>query len=304
MAEVEGFLGPSISSKGRDALPHTWKSVGGTQHDDLYSIREVARRTGLAVSAIRFYSDQGVVVPSAIDHSGRRSYDLRAVVQLEFVRTLRELGVGLDDIRWTLAGATSTSDVLLQHQAILERQERELRARRAVLRVLSRLDDPSAMMRELIAMPDEERERLADDLRTPDGPPRPRLPDEPTVAQLHAWIELTGLLRDERFRAAARDHGEGPGLRRDAREEFIGRLLAAHRTGLTPDSPHVRELAAELVREGTVDHLLENDRLDRYRRLVAVLAGPPADGRIRVEYDLAGFGACRKALATRLISGG
>ena len=40
------------------------------------SIGEFARRTGLSVSAVRFYGDRGLLVPASVDPgTGYRSYD-------------------------------------------------------------------------------------------------------------------------------------------------------------------------------------------------------------------------------------
>ena len=70
-------------------------SDGGT----LYSIGDLARRTGLAVRTIRFYSDRGIVAPAGRSPAGHRLYDAGAVARLDLVRTLRELDVDLPTIR-------------------------------------------------------------------------------------------------------------------------------------------------------------------------------------------------------------
>ena len=67
---------------------------GGTL-DSLYSIGDLARRTGLTVKVIRFYSDRGIVPPIGRSPAGYRLYDIDAVARLGLVRTLRDLGVGL-----------------------------------------------------------------------------------------------------------------------------------------------------------------------------------------------------------------
>ena len=63
-----------------------------------YSIGELARRTGLSVKTIRFYSDQGLVVPASRTPAGYRRYGPEAVPRLALVRTLRELGLGLQEL--------------------------------------------------------------------------------------------------------------------------------------------------------------------------------------------------------------
>ena len=66
-------------------------------NEPLLSIGELARRTGLPVRTIRFWSDAGVLPPAARAEGGRRLYDAACVAQVELVATLRELGLGLAD---------------------------------------------------------------------------------------------------------------------------------------------------------------------------------------------------------------
>jgi DNA-binding transcriptional MerR regulator len=106
--------------------------------NQLYSIGDVARRTGLSVSAIRFYADEGVVTPTGLTGSGFRQYDVHAIARLELVRTLRDLGAGLDDIRRVLAEETTLHDLAATHLRLVEDQLRQFLARRAVLRTIVR----------------------------------------------------------------------------------------------------------------------------------------------------------------------
>jgi DNA-binding transcriptional MerR regulator len=66
--------------------------------DTLYSIGDLARRTGLSVRTIRFYSDHGVLPPTSRSPAGYRRYDLDALARLDLLRTLRDLGVDLATI--------------------------------------------------------------------------------------------------------------------------------------------------------------------------------------------------------------
>ncbi|MEV4474648.1 MerR family transcriptional regulator [Nonomuraea salmonea] len=247
--------------------------------NDLYPIGDVARRTGLSVSAIRYYSDAGIVAPTRLTEAGYRLYDVRAIARLELIRTLRELDAGLLDIRQLLAGETSLHDLLAAHLELVERQERDLRARRAVLRTLVRQRGTAAqaaLMHRLVSMRDDERERLIDDfwsgvggsLDLPSGivdrlrELRPCLPDDPSAEQLEAWIELADLLQDEEFRAAVRAHlqdvyGTFPGseLAAPATWDFIHEegakigddLVTAYHQGLPPHDPRVEELVVRLA---------------------------------------------------------
>ncbi|WP_141713158.1 MerR family transcriptional regulator, partial [Streptomyces sparsogenes] len=70
--------------------------------DTLYTIGALARRTGLTVRTIRFYSDTGIVPSTDRSPAGYRLYDLRAIARLDLVRTLRDLGLDLAVIRQVL----------------------------------------------------------------------------------------------------------------------------------------------------------------------------------------------------------
>jgi DNA-binding transcriptional MerR regulator len=65
----------------------------------LLTIGELARATGLTVRTIRYWSDEGALPPVARSSGGYRLYDAESVARLELIRTLRELGLGLDDVR-------------------------------------------------------------------------------------------------------------------------------------------------------------------------------------------------------------
>ena len=187
----------------------------------LYTIGELARRTGLSVKTIRFYSDSGVVPPTDRTHSGYRLYDVSAISRLELVRTLRELGAGLEEVRSVLARETTLPRLAETHLALLEEQMRLLRTRRAVLRAvvkLRRSTEEVRLMHKLARMSDEERNRLIDEfwdevvagldvdeqfiewMRSA----KPNLPDDPSSEQVEAWIELAEMVQDPDFRALVR----------------------------------------------------------------------------------------------------
>ncbi|MEU5782866.1 MerR family transcriptional regulator [Micromonospora lupini] len=242
--------------------------------NELYAIGDVARRTGLSVSAVRYYADAGVVTPAASTPAGHRLYDVSAIARLELVRTLRELDAGLDEIRRVLAGEATLRELAATHLALLARQEARLRSRRAVLSTILRQDSTAeqvTLMHKLVGMSDDERDRLIDEFWAEISigwePPermvewwraaRPQLPDRPTAAQLEAWIELAELVRDTEVRQAVRRElheacttGAGPLMTSspmlDALEAgaAIGQpVLDAAREQVPPDSPRGREIA-------------------------------------------------------------
>ena len=70
--------------------------------NDLLPIGELARRTGLAVSAIRYYEDKGLV--QALRTSGNQRRFLRSDIRrLSFILIAQKLGLGLVQIEQELA---------------------------------------------------------------------------------------------------------------------------------------------------------------------------------------------------------
>jgi MerR family transcriptional regulator, copper efflux regulator len=63
-----------------------------------YQIGEVAESVGLSISTIRHYDELGVVVPSARSSGGFRLYTDADVERLRFVKRLRPLQFGLEEI--------------------------------------------------------------------------------------------------------------------------------------------------------------------------------------------------------------
>ena len=70
---------------------------------ELLTIGEVALRAGVRTSTLRYYDEEGLVIPSARVGGRRRRYGPLAVEQLATVRFCRALGFTLDEIRVILA---------------------------------------------------------------------------------------------------------------------------------------------------------------------------------------------------------
>jgi DNA-binding transcriptional MerR regulator len=73
-----------------------------------YTIGEVAERTGVAASALRYYEELGLI-PRARRVSGQRRYGENAVELVGMIRLLRDIGLSLAEIR-TLVNARAGSD--------------------------------------------------------------------------------------------------------------------------------------------------------------------------------------------------
>ena len=133
---------------------------------ELFTIGQLARRTGVPARTIRFWSDAGLVPPAARSGSGYRLYDADAVARLDLVRTLRELGLGLDVVQAVLTRACTVAEVAAAHVAVLDAQIRTLRLRRAVLSTVARgghTIEETLIMHKLARLSAQERQRIIDD---------------------------------------------------------------------------------------------------------------------------------------------
>lgn len=72
------------------------------ESNDLLSIGAVAERTGLAVSAVRFYADSGLV-PFDRSGAGHRRFSRAVIRRISFIRVCQRLGYSLEDIAAQLA---------------------------------------------------------------------------------------------------------------------------------------------------------------------------------------------------------
>ncbi|MEN3306307.1 MAG: hypothetical protein V7603_2509 [Micromonosporaceae bacterium] len=265
--------------------------------DTWYSIGDLARRTGLTVKAIRFYSDLGIVPPTDRSPAGYRRYGIDAVARLDLVRTLRDLGLDLATIRKVADREISLAEVAAAHAEALAVQIRTLRLRRAVLTAVARrgsTPEEMDLMHKLAKLSEEERGRLIGDFlgavfgglsANPAfvGIMRsmtPELPDNPEADQVEAWVELAGLAQDPDFRASVRRmaeqhaaeralHDTGRPLRDPAAavRDQAGPALAA---GVDPASPQADPVVAAVTAQYA--HTLRHpDDGDLRRRLLTRL---------------------------------
>ena len=70
------------------------------RHDSL-PVGEIARRSGFAASAIRYYESQGLITAQR-DGGGQRRFERSVLRQLAFIRAAANVGLTLDEIRGEL----------------------------------------------------------------------------------------------------------------------------------------------------------------------------------------------------------
>ncbi|MGV9915248.1 MerR family transcriptional regulator [Streptomyces tendae] len=182
-----------------------------------HSIGELSARTGVSVRTIRFYSDTGLLPPTDRTPAGYRRYDDAALGRLHLIGVLRELGVDLTTVRRVLDGGLSVTEVAAAHADATALQIRALRLRHSMLRLVARRGsspEETVLMHRLTRLTSDERRRVVADFiaALEAGPPQardavaalrtalPELPDEPSDAQLTAWVELAELVADDEFR--------------------------------------------------------------------------------------------------------
>jgi DNA-binding transcriptional MerR regulator len=108
------------------------------------SIGEMARDSGLGVSALRFYDRAGVLVPARVDPvSGYRWYAPEQLDEARLLARLRRAGMPLADIRLVLAGWSGADTDLVRGllEAHLRRLERGLADARGEFSALRALLD-------------------------------------------------------------------------------------------------------------------------------------------------------------------
>ena len=273
---------------------------------DPFTIGRRARRTGLDARTLRFWSDEGVVPPAARSPSGYRLYDAGSVTRVELVRTLRELGLGLDDVRRVLDGRATVGEVADAHVAALDAQIRSLKVSRAVLSILAKRGstaEEAALMNRLARLSAAERERIVEDFKAEvygglavDASLRDRirdlridLPDDPTPEQVDAWIEWAELVQDPGFRTRIRAFYElttplpggqrPPGARVWWARQIVNEIAELRAGGVDPATPAAARLAADKFRNEDLDAVRKCLRAgieanaDRYRILVARVRG-------------------------------
>jgi DNA-binding transcriptional MerR regulator len=274
----------------------------------MLTIGQLARRSGVPVRTLRFWSDEGVLPETDRSHGNYRRYDARAVARLDLVRTLRELGLGLDDVRHVLERRRSVEEVAAAHVRAIDTQIRTLRTQRAICTLLAGGEwstRKAALMNDLARLSAAERQRMIDEFvdatfagTDPQAPGAgiagamrtlpPELPDDPTTEQVAAWVELAELVGDPSFRERTREMavaGSRPGptaapVDPAAVSEHAGAALAA---GVDPASAEGQQVLTRIVgqdldrtaRTEIADTLatFSDRRVERYWQLLGILNG-------------------------------
>ena len=113
------------------------------------SIQEVARLAGTTSRTLRHYDDVGLLHPSRIGSNGYRYYDADALVRLQRILLLRDLGLGLPQIAQALESQPDEVRALRTHAAWLRaEQERIARQIATVERTVRTIEEGTEPMAE------------------------------------------------------------------------------------------------------------------------------------------------------------
>lgn len=93
---------------------------------DLLTIGQLAERSGLKRSALRFYETQGLLQPAQRTEAGYRLYAPEAESQVRFIQRAQRLGFSLTDIRQLMDDQSADADVLALAEARFMALERSL----------------------------------------------------------------------------------------------------------------------------------------------------------------------------------
>ncbi|MGN7978347.1 MerR family transcriptional regulator [Microbacterium sp. 22195] len=97
-----------------------------------WSIQEIARLAGTTSRTLRHYDDIGLLAPSRIAANGYRHYDEAALVRLQRILLLRELGLGLPQIAEVIdasagsAAQAAEASALQSHLELLRQEQQRI----------------------------------------------------------------------------------------------------------------------------------------------------------------------------------
>lgn len=119
---------------------------GHAREPEALKVGELARRTGLSVRTLHHYDEIDLLSPARRTASGHRLYGSGEIRRLQQIRSLRQLGFSLEEIRECLDGQRYTLERVVDlHVAVLDEQieqQKRLRNRLEMLAGYLRSSEP------------------------------------------------------------------------------------------------------------------------------------------------------------------
>jgi DNA-binding transcriptional MerR regulator len=111
-----------------------------------WTVAQVARMSGVTARTLRHYDTLGLVVPAYVGSNGYRYYEQAQLLRLQEVLVLRELGLGLGQVRAVLDGERDRLSALHEHQrAVVAEGERLQRLATTLQRTINHLEKGTDM---------------------------------------------------------------------------------------------------------------------------------------------------------------
>ncbi|MET9226548.1 MerR family transcriptional regulator [Lentzea sp. NPDC003310] len=159
-----------------------------------WSIGDLAKASGLTVRTLHHYDEIGLVVASERTTAGHRRYTPDDVRRLYQVRSLRQLGLSLEEVRSALSRSDSLRPLFEAQLAALTAQARQVEALRSRLTALLDGHTTESLLSTLEMMSVHESYFTADQLS--DLRSRAAALGPEAVESLKAsWLQLVGQLR-------------------------------------------------------------------------------------------------------------
>jgi DNA-binding transcriptional MerR regulator len=112
-----------------------------------WSIQDIARLAGTTSRTLRHYGEVGLLAPTRVGGNGYRYYDADALVRLQRILMLRELGLGLPAIADVLAGQRDDARALLDHLHWLRAEQQRLEAQiSSVETTITKMEEGARLM--------------------------------------------------------------------------------------------------------------------------------------------------------------
>lgn len=112
-----------------------------------WQMQEVVRATGFTSRTLRHYDQIGLLKPASVGVGGLRYYDQLALVRLQRILLLRDLGLSLTDVAAVVDGDSSDIAALGDHrQSLLREKERIETQMRSVDATIAALQEGKSIM--------------------------------------------------------------------------------------------------------------------------------------------------------------
>ena len=239
--------------------------------DRIYTIGELSKLSGISVRKLRFYSDKGLLPPTARAERGYRMYSAADLERLGLILALRDAGVSLAEIAKILSKRLAIGSVLELRLKALEAEIKSKRRVAAALRAAIRVPDPTlADLRRIwtvtklsqsefrAAIESFFEDVAADAKMSPEWKKQmidastPDLPDDPSPEQVDAWTEIMAFVSDREYVAELRNsmstmwNGEfDPAAYAEASNATFARVREAIDQGAKPESEAGKAIARE-----------------------------------------------------------